>query len=321
MTPIGDSMKKDIRLTKELYFINNRVKFNLRDLMDEFSISKSTALRDISSLEEIGVPLYAEYGKNGGYQVINQHFLPPVYFSDDEVFSIFFAMQMLAFFITTPFQSEYDFITKKLIESLPDNQKNALNIMKKRLSFNGSPQHYPTFFLKELLLYSMNQNVVQISYQKKDLTLTKRWIQPLGLEAMDGKWYCNAFDFEKNDYRIFRCDLILELTESKRYVAKDFADFDIRQHHFKKNKSQAATEFTVQLTTFGVERFNQRHYPNMSLVEEKGDFYIQGWFEPHELNFMVDYLITFGDSAKIIAPQNLIALYKDKLKIMLSHYQ
>lgn len=138
---------------------------------------------------------------------------------------------------------------------------------------------------------------------------------------MDGKWYCNAFDFEKNDYRIFRCDLILELTESKRYVAKDFADFDIRQHHLKKNKSQAATEFTVQLTTFGVERFNQRHYPNMSLVEEKGDFYIQGWFEPHELNFMVDYLITFGDSAKIIAPQSLIALYKDKLKIMLSHYQ
>lgn len=59
----------------------------------------------------------------------------------------------------------------------------------------------------------------------------------------------------------------------------------------------------------------------MSLVEEKGDFYIQGWFEPHELNFMVDYLITFGDSAKIIAPQSLIALYKDKLKIMLSHYQ
>ncbi|CRH20675.1 DeoR-like helix-turn-helix domain protein (fragment) [Carnobacterium maltaromaticum] len=89
MTPLGESMKKDVRLTKELYFINNRVKFNLRDLMDEFSISKSTALRDISSLEEIGVPLYAEYGKNGGYQVINQHFLPPVYFSDDEVFSIF----------------------------------------------------------------------------------------------------------------------------------------------------------------------------------------------------------------------------------------
>lgn len=321
MTPIGESMKKDVRLTKELYFINNRVKFNLRDLMEEFSISKSTALRDISSLEEIGVPLYAEYGKNGGYQVINQRFLPPVYFSDDEVFSIFFAMQMLAFFITTPFQSESDFITKKLIESLPDNQKNALNIMKKRLSFNGSPQHYPTFFLKELLLYSMNQSVVEISYQKKDLTLTTRWIQPLGLEAMDGKWYCTAFDFEKNDYRVFRCDLILELTESKRYLAKDFSNFDIRQNNFKNKTSQTTTEFTVQLTSSGIERFNQRHYPNMNLVEEKGGFYIKGWFEPYELNFMTDYLITFGDSAKIIAPPRLINHYKDKLKIMLSHYQ
>lgn len=314
-------MKKDVRLTKELYFINNKKKFNLHDLMTEFSISKSTALRDIASLEEIGVPLYAEYGKNGGYQVINHHFLPPVYFSEDEVLSIFFAMQMLEFFITTPFQSESNFIVKKLIESLPNNQKKSLEMMKKRLYFNGSPQHYPTLFLKELLLCSINQTVIQIDYQKKNSSVSTRWIQPLGLETMDGKWYCSAFDFEKNDYRVFRCDLILKLEESTNYLAKDFIEFDIRQTDYLNSKSQHALNFNIQLTPSGVELFNQRHYPNMHLLEEKGTFYIQGWFEPHELDFMTDYLISFGQSAKILTPSQLIDHFKQKLETILISYQ
>ena len=40
--------------------------FNLRDLMMEFRISKRTALRDVSELEALGVPLYAKSRKNGG---------------------------------------------------------------------------------------------------------------------------------------------------------------------------------------------------------------------------------------------------------------
>lgn len=60
-------MKKDERLIQELLFINSRKRFNLRDLMERFAISKRTALRDIEALERIGVPLYSERGSHGGF--------------------------------------------------------------------------------------------------------------------------------------------------------------------------------------------------------------------------------------------------------------
>lgn len=67
-------MKKDERLIQELLFINSRNRFNLRDLMERFAISKRTALRDIEALERIGVPLYSERGSHGGYHLLEHKF-------------------------------------------------------------------------------------------------------------------------------------------------------------------------------------------------------------------------------------------------------
>lgn len=63
-------MKKVERLNQMLRFINQKQIFTLKDLMNEFQISKRTALRDITSLEEMGTPLFAEYGRYGGYRLI-----------------------------------------------------------------------------------------------------------------------------------------------------------------------------------------------------------------------------------------------------------
>lgn len=64
--------------------------FNLNQLMKTFGISKSTALRDIEALENLGVPLYVENGRYGGYRVLNKPLLPPIYFNENEVLAIFF---------------------------------------------------------------------------------------------------------------------------------------------------------------------------------------------------------------------------------------
>ena len=61
-------MKKTERINQMLRFINQKQRFTLQDLVHEFQISKRTALRDIATLEEIGVPLYAEHGRYGGYR-------------------------------------------------------------------------------------------------------------------------------------------------------------------------------------------------------------------------------------------------------------
>ncbi|MEG0577923.1 MAG: HTH domain-containing protein [Bacilli bacterium] len=60
-------MKKSERLNHMIMYLNNLDYFNLSDLMNKYNISKSTALRDISSLETLGVPIYAEQDRCGRY--------------------------------------------------------------------------------------------------------------------------------------------------------------------------------------------------------------------------------------------------------------
>ena len=58
-------MDKAERLVQELTYLNKYPYFNLKNLMTEFSISKRTALRDLSALEEMGLAIYSERGKYG----------------------------------------------------------------------------------------------------------------------------------------------------------------------------------------------------------------------------------------------------------------
>ena len=62
-------MKKSERINDMMIYLNNKETFNLKDIMEKYSISKNTALRDIKSLEEIGMPIYSFSGRNGRYKI------------------------------------------------------------------------------------------------------------------------------------------------------------------------------------------------------------------------------------------------------------
>ena len=62
-------MKKSERINDMMMYLNNKETFNLKDIMEKYSISKNTALRDIRSLEEIGMPIYSFSGRKGRYKI------------------------------------------------------------------------------------------------------------------------------------------------------------------------------------------------------------------------------------------------------------
>lgn len=66
-------------------YINNRAHFTISEIMREFNISRSTAIRDIREIEALGMPLVAEVGRDGGYFVMRNSVLPVVRFTNNEV--------------------------------------------------------------------------------------------------------------------------------------------------------------------------------------------------------------------------------------------
>ena len=108
-----------------MLFLNDRSSFNLKDIMEKYNISRSTALRDISSLEEIGMPIYSQTGRNGHYRILPNKLLSPIVFNTDEIFSLYFSMLTLKAYETTPFHLS--------IEKLKENLKDVFHQIKSNL--------------------------------------------------------------------------------------------------------------------------------------------------------------------------------------------
>lgn len=116
-------MKKSTRLNHMMTFINENPEFNLNDLMKDFNISRSTAIRDIKDLEELGVPLYSTNGKNGGYKVIRDRYVTKIGFTDEEMVNMMFALNSISSIKQLPFQVTYEQLYRKLYQNMAADQK------------------------------------------------------------------------------------------------------------------------------------------------------------------------------------------------------
>jgi len=64
-------------------------------------VSSRTIERDLSALQQSGVPIWAEAGRTGGYCIGAAHTLAPLGFTVDEALAVTIALGMLS---TNPFR-------------------------------------------------------------------------------------------------------------------------------------------------------------------------------------------------------------------------
>ena len=201
-------MKRAERLNQELIFLSSKKSFNLSDLINEFNISKRTALRDIQDLEFMGLPFYVENGRNGGYKLINEKLIIPIHFDIGEITSIFFALKSLELLSTTPFEKSYPLLYKKLLATLPDEQKEKILKLLKVVEYYTISPINPTNYLTIILEAILDLKVLNILYTQHN-KISKQ-ILPYNLFYRNGVWFCYALDINNNMFGVYRCDYIEE---------------------------------------------------------------------------------------------------------------
>lgn len=313
---LGEFMKKAERLNQELIFLSSKKFFNLSDLINEFNISKRTALRDIQELELMGLSFYVENGRNGGYKLINEKLIIPVHFDIGELTSIFFALKSLEALSTTPFEKSYPLLYKKLLATLPLNQKEKILKLLKVVDYHSIPPVNPTNYLTMVLEAILDLKIINILYTQHEKVFKK--VLPYNLFYRNGVWFCHALDINNNMFGVYRCDYIKECainTMKHSYTPEDLKSFLNLYEETYHN-----IEFKCALTKFGKELFMKKNYPNMRLEEINNQSYIFGCFNKKELDYMVHYLVGLGDNVRIEYPKILKDAYIKKLKKILKKY-
>lgn len=310
-------MKKSERLNDMMLFLNDKNSFNLKDLMNRYSISKSTALRDIQSLEEIGMPIYTQYGRNGFYGILQNRLLSPIVFNIDEVFALYFSMLTLRAYETTPFHLCLDKLKQKFENCLSSEKIEMLRKVEKVFRL-GTIQHTNhCHFLKDILHFAIEERVCEIEYQKNDFR-KRYFMQFFDISSAYGQWYVTGYNFVTSSPQVFRCDKILDVQESNQYKPKPLSDF-AKSPDFLYKKTDA-TEFEIVISKKGVDIFQKEHYPSMNLYLEDNQYIIRGFYNKGEDDFIANYLIGYRENILSVHPMELSKLILTKLDSLKLHF-
>lgn len=70
------------------------------ELAELLEVSKRTIYRDIDALCQMGIPIIAYEGANGGYEIDESYFMPTVRLSEREVFILMLLLKILIYLIS-----------------------------------------------------------------------------------------------------------------------------------------------------------------------------------------------------------------------------
>ncbi|CUL10469.1 conserved hypothetical protein [Listeria monocytogenes] len=312
------AMKKSERLNDMMLFLNDKNVFQLSDIMTKYDISRSTAIRDVKSLEEIGMPIYSERGRNGHYQVLRNRLLSPIVFNIDEVFALYFSMLTLKAYETTPFHLSVEKLKTKFERCLSAEKIEMLRKTEEVFSLGYIKHNNQCEFLDVILQFTMEEKVCQINYDKKGIEKTYV-VQFYNISSAYGQWYVTSYNFETKRMQVFRCDRILELEENHAFEAKKMTDLKSETDYLYKKKD--AINFEVEIASNGVDLFFKENYPSMKLNQEQGRNVIRGFYNRGEEPFIINYLLGFGDKINMVQPDSLKEMLLNELKSLQNHLQ
>lgn len=260
-------MKKVERINIMMRYINNRAHFTISEIMREFNISRSTAIRDIREIEAMGMPLIAEVGRDGGYFVMNNSVLPTVRFTDNEIKALF-----IAFMATRnqqlPYLKSRHSLAEKLLGLISKNQQDDLVLLNQILLFEGTNPHNPDLLDLSDLPHPMLEKLIQIllldSYLlvtiKEEKTIKSYPIYLLHLYREKSLWQIEGFDLEEEKRRIIPVDNLIHVEPypAKKRVSKKKILENL-------SKWEEVSNLVLEIGPKAIAQFKKYHPLNVSI--------------------------------------------------------
>ncbi|RDW15175.1 transcriptional regulator [Oceanobacillus arenosus] len=260
-------MKKVERINIIMRYINNRAHFTISEIMREFNISRSTAIRDIREIEAMGMPLVAEAGRDGGYSVMNNAVLPTVRFTDNEIKALF-----IAFMATRnqqlPYLKSRQSLAEKLLGLISANQQDTLVLLNQILLFEGTNPDNPDLLDLSDLPHPMLEQLIQNMLLDRYLLITiieakevKSYpIYLLHLYREKSTWLIEGFDLKEEKNKIFPVD---NLTNVKPYPKKQ--RLSKKQILEVQRKQEEEINLVLELGPKAIKQFKKYHPLRISI--------------------------------------------------------
>ena len=306
------------------------------ELARHFEVSARTIYRDVETLSELGIPVYAEMGRAGGFRLLEGYFLPPVMFSVGEAISLLLGLTALHRLRAKPFAAELETAERKLLAAVPEHLRVTLAHAGRLIGFESTPTD---LFLHPELEAStattemrvMSEDAVvtvflQALLEKRGVALhyrspyspeaSRALIVPRGLVWDRDHWYLiGPKRGGRSDPRLWRADRVLTIKPDQPLSESD-PDFDVGTVLGRKWLGEAMARWAaeapvkIRLTPAQAQRLKQDWYYGHAQFVELPEGEVLMSYGESQRQFVFELVRWLGPGAELVEPK----IWRDELR-------
>lgn len=304
-------MNRIERLSAILIQLQSKKIVRGQEIANRFDISLRTVYRDISSLNEAGVPIISEAGV--GYSLVDGYRLPPVMFTLEEATAFLTAEKLVEKFTDNSTEKNYKSAMYKIRSVLGDAEKRFLENIDDHIQVLKNPylpeQNKPSDQLQVFLTSIAEKKVLNIIYLAGyDQKISERNIEPIGIFYLADHWHLVAWCQLRNDYRDFRVDRISKVETTKKLYSKQHPT--LKKYLQKKSRENELFKVVIIVKKEIIKYFGDQKYYSGFVAEKDLGNKMEMTFLTSSLEGFARCFIMFGDNAEIIEPPALKTMIK-----------
>ncbi|MGC6768451.1 helix-turn-helix transcriptional regulator [Enterococcus sp. LJL128] len=308
-------MKKEQTIYEMMWYIQNKKEFTAQELADRFQLSIRSVYRYITDLADLGLYVESKKGRNGGFTVLANQVLPPVLFTENEIISLYFAIQSLANYEEFPFQMNTVTAGEKLLSVVPKQLQDKLLHLEDHFQLAVPKQVVENSFLSDLMAAAMNKQQIEIKYRSPQF-LSVKVLEPIGIYAANGFWYLFAVDTARKEPRHYRIDRIQSVTV---VAEQNQTNLTLKELN-KEYEPKEPVKMLVELTAIGLKRCLENRYLSKGVLSDEKGRRLELTIDQRDIPYTAEYLIMLGREAVIKEPRELVEFVVQKLEGILEQY-
>lgn len=291
-------------------------KLTVADIAEKFGVSRRTIFRDFNALQEINVPVtwdkYAGYGMMKGYKI------PPLMFTSKELATVMVGLNFVKSQIDNGLAEDAEGVELKIKNVLPKELKDFMNSLSTKTvvdpyqKYSGIKREGGDWYLLSSAI-SQEQRV-QFNYKSAKGESKTRKVDPYILVFFDDHWNMIGKSHLRGEIRNFRVERMSEVQILDEKIAtKEY--IDVEALIFRSDEREQ--KIVVVLDGAVVNRFKANLPAKIFRETRENSKNVRIEFFFNNLEFINEWLLQFGSSLKVEAPEELKTKREVLLKKML----
>lgn len=188
----------------------------IKDLALQHGVSERTIARDLSLMREQGMQIDADRGRGGGVRLERNWGVGRINLAYGEAVDLLISIAVAEQMNSPLFLASLASVRRQLVASFSPEKRNRVNRLKSRILIGVTASTYvqktittpPKQVVKALHQAFIDQEILEIGYQREGGEISRRLIEPHYLMLKFPVWYIVALDHLRGAARTFRCDRI-----------------------------------------------------------------------------------------------------------------